>query len=78
MFNEYLKKVLPIPIVAIKVSKDGYKYLITTYSNVIDEYGTADVIKKRVLKNKRMKSIDGWYRVKDNPTIKQAIIEFNH
>ena len=77
MFNEYIRKVLPIPIVEIKASKDGYKYLLTTYSSVIDESGAKNDILKRVKNNKRMKNISDWY-FKDRDTYyKEAILEMN-
>lgn len=75
MFHEYIKKILPIPIVEIKASEDGYKYLITTYSSVIDEYGCKNDILKRVKKNKRVKSISDWYFKEKNTYYKEAIIE---
>lgn len=76
MFNEYIKKILPIPIVMIENSKDGYKYRITTYSSVIREYGCENQIKKRISKNKRIKSISCWLNKPDNAYFSQAIIEF--
>lgn len=77
MFNEYIRKILPIPIIKIEISKDGYKYRITTYSSVINERGTIDIINKRINKNKKIKIFNGW-QFKDNDyNYKQAIIEFN-
>lgn len=76
MFNAYLKKILPIPIVKIEVNDDGYKYRVTSYASVIDEYGAAETIRKRIIKNKRIKSFNGWYYKKDDTYYKQAIIEF--
>ena len=61
MFNEYLKKILPIPITKIEVNNDGYKYRITTYSSVLNERGTENSIRKRINNNKRIKSFSGWY-----------------
>lgn len=75
MFNEYIRKILPIPITKIEHSDDGYKYRLTVYSSIINENGVTDMIKKR-LKNKRIKSFDGWYFKPDNINYKQAIIEF--
>jgi len=75
MFHGYIRKVLPIPIVEIKASEDGYKYLITTYSSAIDEYGAKNDILKRVKQNKRMKSIDGWWFKENNTYYKEAILE---
>ena len=77
MFNEYIRKVLPIPIVEIKASDDGYRYLITTYSSVIDEYGCKNDIIKRVKKNKRMKCISDWYFKEKDTYYKDAILEMN-
>lgn len=77
MFNEYIKKILPIPIVMIESNKDGYKYRITTYSSVISECGCENQIIKRISKNKRIKSISCWLNKPDNAYFSQAIIEFN-
>lgn len=74
MFNEYLKKVLPIPIKEIKASKDGYKYLITTYSSVVNDMGK--IIEQRVRKNKRIKSISCWFLKEGDTFYKQAVVEF--
>lgn len=76
MFNEYIKKILPIPIVMIESSKDGYKYRITTYNSVIGEYGCEDAIIRRLQKNKKVKSISSWINKPDNNYFAQAIIEF--
>ena len=76
MFNEYIRKILPIPIVMIESSNDGYKYRITTYSSVINERGCENAIIKRIQKNKRVKSISGWINKPDNNYFAQAIIEF--
>ena len=76
MFNDYIKKILPIPITEIEVSPDGYKYRITTHSSVISEYGVSDLINRRINKNKRIKSFDGWYLKENDFTKKQAVIEF--
>lgn len=75
MFNEYIRKVLPIPIVKIQASKDGYKYLLTTYTKVIDESGAKSDILKRVKKNKRMKNISDWYFNERDAYYKEAILE---
>ena len=74
MFDNYIRKILPIPIIEIKASKDGYKYLITTYSSVINENNCEQSIIKRISKNKRIKSISCWQTI-DN-YCKRAIIEF--
>lgn len=77
MFNEYLKKILPIPIVGIEVSKtDCYRYRITTYSSVLNEYGVEKQVASRLGKNKRVKSFDGWYMKDNEPFFKQMIVEF--
>ena len=76
MFNEYLKKILPIPITKIEVNNDGYKYRITTYSSVLNERGTENSIRKRINNNKRIKSFSGWYLKPNDIYYKQAIVEF--
>ena len=76
MFNEYLKKILPIPIVKIEVNNDGYKYRITTYTSVINERGAEETIRKRIIKNKRIKSFNGWYFKDNDINYKQVVIEF--
>ena len=77
MFNKYLAKILPIPIVNIEVNKtDGYKYRVTTYASVINEYGVEKQVASRLGKNKRIKSFDGWYMKDNEPFYKQAIVEF--
>lgn len=76
MFDEYLRKIIPVPLVDIKVSQDGYKYLITTYASVLSEFGVASRIERRLKINKRIKSFKGWW-LKDNECFyKQAIVEF--
>ena len=76
MFNDYIKSVLPIPILDIKVSKtNNYRYKITTYSSVADEVRTRMAVENRVKKCKRMKSIEGWY-LDDDVSRKYAVIEF--
>jgi len=78
MFNEYLKKILPIPITKIKPSKDGYKYLIYTYASVLNQdRGVQLQLVKRVHNNKRIKTFDGWYYDDKNLNEKYALIEFN-
>jgi len=74
MFIEYLKKILPIPIKEIKASKDGYKYLITTYSSAVNDMN--DIIEQRIRKNKRIKAISGWFFKEGDIFYKQAVIEF--
>lgn len=76
MFDKYLKKILPIPIIEIKPNKDGYKYLIRTYSSVINEGETEYIINKIIAKNKKIKSISTWIYNPDNMYQKQAIVEF--
>lgn len=76
MFDNYIRKILPIPILAIQASKDGYKYLVTTHSSVINEHGTEDRIIRRLSGNKRVKSISYWRINPDNDYEKQAVIEF--
>ena len=76
MFNDYIRKILPIPITQIEVSQDGYKYRITTYSSVINEPNVVDIIKKRIKNNKKVKFLDGWYFKGNDYNYKQAIIEF--
>lgn len=76
MFNDYIKSVLPIPILDIKVAKNNsYRYKITTHANVADEPQTRMAIESRVKKCKRMKSIEGWY-LDDDISKKYAVIEF--
>ena len=76
MFTEYIRKILPIPIVKRENSKDGYKYRITTYSSVINERGVTDIIANRIHKNKKIKYLYGWYFKSGDTKYKQAIIEF--
>ena len=62
MFDSYIKSILPIPILDIKVAKNNaYRYKVTTYSQVADEPQTRKAVEKRVKACKRMKSIEGWY-----------------
>ena len=74
MFGDYIKSVLPIPIIDIKFDKTGYLAKITTYSSVADEPQTRKVVEKRVHDCKRMKSINGWY-LDDDLSKKYAILE---
>lgn len=77
MFDKYLQKILPIPIVGIEVSKtNDYKYRVTTYASVINEYGVEKQVASRLGKNKRVKSFDGWYMKDNEPFFKQMIVEF--
>lgn len=79
MFDRYLEKILPIPLVDVEVSKnDGYKYRITTYASVIDETGIKNKVDMRLKNNKRIKSFDGWYFKDNDPYLRQMIVEFNH
>lgn len=74
MFDSYIKSVLPIPILDIKVAKNNsYRYKIVTYSSVADE--SKQAVENRVKKCKRMKSIEGWY-LDDDISRKYAVIEF--
>ena len=74
MYNDYLRKILPIPIVDIEVK--GYKYRITTYSSVIDESGVKATVTKRLKNNKRIKSFGEWWFKSDDRYYKQLIVEF--
>lgn len=77
MFDKYLEKILPIPIVDIEVSKkDGYKYRVTTYSSVLAENGVKNQIIIRLKSNKRIKSFDGWYLKEHEPYLRQMYVEF--
>lgn len=76
MFDEYLRKIIPVPLVDIKVSQDGYKYLITTYASVLNEFGVESRIENRIKINKRIKSINGWWNKDGECFYKQAIVEF--
>ena len=52
MFNDYIKRVLPIPILDIKVAKNNsYRYKIITYSSVAD--ASKQVVENRVKKCKK-------------------------
>ena len=76
MFNDYIKSILPIPILDIKVAKNNsYRYKIVTYSSVVDEPQTRMAVENRVKKCKRMKSIEGWY-LDDDISRKYAVVEF--
>lgn len=74
MYNDYLRKILPIPIVDIEVK--GYKYRITTYSSVIDEKGVKATVTRRLKNNKRIKSFGDWWFKNDDRYYKQLIVEF--
>ena len=77
MFNAYLKKILPVPITKIQASKDGYRYLVFTYSSVLHEdRGIQLQITKRMHNNKRIKIFDGWYYKDNDITQKYALVEF--
>lgn len=76
MFDEYIRKLLPIPIINIESNQDGYKYRITTYSSVINERGVIDLINRRINKCKKIKSFNGWYLKSGDVNYQQAIIEF--
>ena len=76
MFNDYIKSILPIPILDIKVSKtNNYRYKITTHASVADEPQTRMAVENRVKKCKRMKTIEGWY-LDGDVSRKYAIVEF--
>lgn len=75
MYNDYLRALLPIPILDIQISKkNNYFYKIITYSQVADESNIT--VKKRINNCKKIKSFDGWYFT-DDLNKKYAIIEFN-
>lgn len=76
MFADYLRKILPIPILEIQTNKDGYQCVITTYSSVIQEYGVEKLINKIISKNKRIKSFDGWFFKPQDVFLKEAIVTF--
>ena len=68
---------MPIPITEIKASKDGYRYLVYTYSSVLDhDRGIQLKITKRIHNNKRIKTFDGWYYNDKNLNEKYALVEF--
>ena len=76
MFDKYLRKIMPIPITKIDVSKDGYKYLVYTYASVLDkDRGLQLRLVKRMHNNKKIKTFDGWYNDK-NLSEKYALVEF--
>ena len=76
MYHDYIRSILPIPILDIKVAKNNnYRYKITTYQAIADELETRKTIEKRVYNCKRIKSIEGWYSDSDINK-KYAIIEF--
>lgn len=77
LFNDYIRKILPIPIVQIEVSpKDSYIYRITTYSSVLNERGVWSGVEKRLYKNKKIKSFDGWWFKEGDTFYKQGVITF--
>ena len=77
LFNAYIRKILPIPIVEIEVSpKDSYVYRITTYASVLKEQGVWSGVEKRLMKNKRIKTFDGWWFKEGDIFYKQGIIQF--
>ena len=79
MFVEYLKKIMPVPITDIKVSKDGYKYVISTYTSVLNQdRGLQLRIVKRMHNNKKIKVFDGWYQKDNDITQKEAVVEFEN
>ena len=77
MFNAYLKKVMPVPVTEIQVSKDGYRYLVFTHASILDkDMGLQLRIVKRMHNNKRIKIFDGWYYKDNDITQKYALVEF--
>lgn len=79
MFNAYIKKIMPVPITDIKVSKDGYKYVISTYTSVLNQdRGLQLRIVKRMHNNKKIKVFDGWYQKDNDITQKEAVVEFEN
>ena len=79
MFNEYLKKIMPVPITDIKVSKDGYKYVVSTYASILNQdKGLQLRIIERMHNNKKVKFFDGWYSKNDDLTKKEAVVEFEN
>lgn len=75
MFDSYIKSILPIPILDIKVAKNNaYRYKITTHASVADEPQTRKAVEKRVKACKRMKSIEGWY-LDGDVSRKYAVVE---
>ena len=77
MFNSYIKKILPIPTIKIQSSKNGYRYLVSTYASIIDkDIGLQLRIAKYMHNNKRVKIFDGWYYKEDDITQKYALVEF--
>ena len=79
MFNAYLKKIMPVTITEIQTSKDGYKYLVSTYASVLDkDIGLQLRIVKRMHNNKKIKVFDGWYYKNNDITQKYALVEFKN
>ena len=79
MFNAYIRKILPIPIVNIEISpKNNYVYRITTYASVLDEQGVWCCCEKRLCKNKKIKSFNGWWFKEGDTFYKQGVIEFEN
>lgn len=77
MFNDYIKKIMPVPITEIQSSKDGYRYFVFTYASILDkDMGLQLRIVKRMHNNKRIKTFDGWYYKDNDITQKFALVEF--
>ena len=75
MFDAYIKSIIPIPLVDIEVSPNNpYFYRVTAFASLVNEY--RDSIDKRLYKNKRIKSYEGWFLKRGDCFYKQALIEF--
>lgn len=70
-FKEYLKKIFTFPI-KIEIL-DGYRYKVKAPQTLIFEDGGR--VLKRINKNKRIKSFNGWFLC-DDLYYKFAIVEF--
>ena len=70
-FVSYLRSIVPMPIEIMIL--DGYRYAIKAPSSLVYEDNRRT--EKRLLKNKRIKSFNGWHLCKDL-YYKFAIVEF--
>ena len=70
-FVSYLRAIVPMPIDIMIL--DGYRYAIKAPSSLV--YEDNKRTEKRLLKNKRIKSFNGWHLCKDLYH-KFAIVEF--
>ena len=70
-FENYLKSIIPLPVEIVVLS--GYKYVIKAVSKLVDE--DRNRTRKRLEKNKRIKTFEGWHLCKDLYH-KFAVIEF--